>query len=244
MFNLEKLNWPESGLLPAIAQDAGDGRVVTLAWQNREALQATLAERRTVFWSRSRQALWRKGETSGHTQRLVDIRFDCDLDAILLLVEPAGPACHTGRSSCFFNEISAGDECREVENPWPQADILSRLAAVIAARREAGEEKSYVKSLLGDPQRAAEKVREEAGELIAAAADESDERVAGEAADLVFHALVLAASRGVDWSRIAAVLDGRFGTSGHEEKAARGAVGKTATPATATGRNGSDRQKR
>lgn len=231
MIDVERLNWPESGLLPAIAQDAASGMVLMLAWQNREALAETLRLREAVYWSRSRGALWRKGETSGHVQRLVDIRFDCDLDTILLVVDRAGPACHTGRDSCFFHEAGESIEFVEADNPWPRPEILSRLADVIRRRKHATSDKSYVKSLLAEPSRAAAKVTEEAGELVAAAEAEGEDRVAAEAADLVFHALVLAASRGVDWSRIAAVLTQRFGVGGHDEKANRRAMGETKAPA-------------
>jgi phosphoribosyl-AMP cyclohydrolase len=106
---LDRVAWNADGLVPAIAQDAGTGAVLMLAWMNREALALTLAEQRAVYWSRSRARLWRKGEESGHVQRLVDIRLDCDGDALLLKVEQAGGiACHTGRQSCFFNECGSG----------------------------------------------------------------------------------------------------------------------------------------
>lgn len=228
---IESLHWPESGLLPAIAQDARTGQVLTLAWQNREALAATLSSGQVHYWSRRRQALWRKGETSGHTQRLIELRTDCDQDTILMLVEPAGPACHTGRPSCFYYVASGGAAATpdaagmvwraEATNPWPAGAVLDTLAATIEARVAATAAKSYTRSLLDDPAKAAAKVMEEAAELVAACQNEPDQNVAAEAADLIFHLLVLARSRGVCLSDIARVLAGRFGTGGYEEKARR-----------------------
>ncbi len=221
MTTIEQLKWPDTGLLPAIAQDARTGTVLTLAWQNRDALQATIDTGYVHYWSRSRQELWKKGETSGHVQRVLDIRLDCDLDAVLMAVEPSGPACHTGAESCFFNE-RAGDSWQSgATNPWPLADILARLSAVIDERTTSTAGKSYVKSLLDNPATAAAKVQEEAAELVAAAANEPDQNVASEAADAIFHILVLARTRGVDWSRICEVLESRFGVGGHDEKASR-----------------------
>ncbi|RMF18159.1 MAG: bifunctional phosphoribosyl-AMP cyclohydrolase/phosphoribosyl-ATP diphosphatase HisIE [Candidatus Dadabacteria bacterium] len=222
---IDALNWPDNGLLPAIAQDANTGVVLTQAWQNREALRRTQETGFVHYWSRSRNQLWKKGETSGHTQRVVEIRTDCDRDTILMLVEPAGPACHTGAPSCFYTVVSDGELHDQPDNPWPSPSILDRLAAVIDARRQADPKSSYTATLLADPDKAAGKVSEESQELIEAVRQESAERVAAEAADLCFHLLVLSATRGVDWSQIAAVLEQRFGTSGHEEKARR-ALGK------------------
>lgn len=235
--------WPAEGLLPVVTIDASSGKVLMQAWVNREALAATAASGRAHYWSRSRGELWRKGDTSGHVQIVRDIRTDCDLDTILYVVEQTGPACHTGRPSCFFRRLD-GDEWRdEGDNPWPRPDILHALAAVIEQRTQADAGRSYVRSLLDDPAKAAAKVREEAGELCAAAAGEPDDRVAAEAADLVFHALVLARTRGVDWNRIAGVLAARFGVGGHVEKAARHATDGTkhaADGATEPGRGGTD----
>ena len=109
-FDPQTLRWDERGLIPAIAQDHGSGEVLMLAWMSAESLAETLATRRVTYWSRSRRALWRKGETSGHVQRLVDLRVDCDRDCLLLLVEQTGPACHTGAPSCFFTAVRGGEE--------------------------------------------------------------------------------------------------------------------------------------
>lgn len=117
-FDPESLRWDDRGLIPAIAQDAGDGTVLMVAWMNREALAETLATGQVTYWSRSRGELWRKGETSGHRQRLVDLRIDCDRDVILMQVAQTGPACHTNRRSCFYTAVREG---REVELMRPEA---------------------------------------------------------------------------------------------------------------------------
>lgn len=221
---LDELKWPENGLLPAIAIDVHHGGILMQAWQNREALRRTLETGAVHYWSRSRNELWHKGSTSGHVQRLVELRTDCDRDALLLVVEQQGPACHTGKPSCFFERFDpAAGWQSDLDNPWPRGAILGPLAATIEARVQAEGARSYVRSLLDDPERAAAKVAEEAAELIEAAAGRDAGGVAAEAADLLFHALVLARTRGVDWYQIAEVLRARFGTSGHVEKARRDA---------------------
>ncbi|HVM17565.1 MAG TPA: bifunctional phosphoribosyl-AMP cyclohydrolase/phosphoribosyl-ATP diphosphatase HisIE [Gaiellaceae bacterium] len=164
-------------LRAAIVQDADDGRVLMLAWMDGEALRRTRETGEAWFWSRSRRRLWRKGETSGNTLAVEELREDCDGDAILLRVRAAGPACHTGSTSCFA--------------PWLWQRVLERRAADPA--------ESYVASLLaGGPAAAARKVAEEGVEAALAAVGESDERVVEEVADLLFHAYVLLAARGLD----------------------------------------------
>lgn len=219
--------WPESGLLPVVTIDATTGRVLMLAWVNREALTRSAATGCAHYWSRSRGELWRKGDSSGHSQTIRDIRLDCDGDTILYVVDQLGPACHTGAPSCFFRRLDGEVWRDEDDNPWPRVDILRALAGVIEERTRADASESYVRSLLDDPAKSAAKVLEEADELRRAAADESEDRVAAEAADLIFHALVLARTRGVDWNRIAGVLEGRFGIGGHVEKAGRYATDGT-----------------
>lgn len=159
--------WPESGLLPVVTIDAATGRVLMQAWLNREALAQTAATGRAHYWSRSRGALWRKGDTSGHTQTIRDIRLDCDGDTILYVVDQVGPACHTGAPSCFFRRLDGEVWRDEDDNPWPRVDILRALAGVIEDRTRADAGKSYVRSLLDDPAKAAAKVLEEADELAA-----------------------------------------------------------------------------
>jgi len=181
-------------------QDARTGEVLTLAYMNEEALARTRESGEVHFWSRSRGELWRKGETSGNTMRLTALRYDCDEDALLALVEPSGPACHTGERTCFYR----GDMGLQV------GEALPALERTIAERRAAGEsESSYTAELLADPPRIGEKVREEAEEVTRAAEQESDERVAEEAADVLYHLAVLLASRGLSLADAGEVLNGR-----------------------------------
>jgi phosphoribosyl-AMP cyclohydrolase / phosphoribosyl-ATP pyrophosphohydrolase len=187
-----------AGLIPVVVQDAADGTVLMLAWANREALDATLDSGAAHFWSRSRDKLWRKGETSGNVLRVESVATDCDADALLYRVTPAGPACHTGSRSCFGDSASA------------ERLSLPALERIIADRAGASPEESYTARLLaGGPPEPAAKVTEEAGELAVAALAESDERVADEAADLLYHVLVLLHSRGLFLADVERRLAGR-----------------------------------
>ena len=195
-----EIRFDEHGLVPCVMQDARTGEVLTLAYMNEEALARTRESGEVHFWSRSRGELWRKGETSGNTMRLTALRYDCDEDALLALVEPSGPACHTGERTCFYR----GDMGLQV------GEALPALERTIAERRAAGEsESSYTAELLADPPRIGEKVREEAEEVTRAAEQESDERVAEEAADVLYHLAVLLASRGLSLADAGEVLNGR-----------------------------------
>jgi phosphoribosyl-AMP cyclohydrolase / phosphoribosyl-ATP pyrophosphohydrolase len=187
---LDEIAFDERGLVPCVVQDWRTGEVLTVAYMDEEALRNTRETGQMHFFSRSRQELWRKGETSGNVQRLRELRYDCDADALLALVEPAGPACHTGERTCFFRG--------ELE-PAPH-EAVPTLERTIAERRSARPEGSYTVELLADPSRIGEKVREEAGELAAAAGGESDERVRAEAADVLYHIGVLLASRGLGFA--------------------------------------------
>ena len=177
----------ERGLVPVVVQDWRTGEVLTLAYANAEAVARTRATGELHLWSRSRGELWRKGATSGNVQRVRALRLDCDGDALLALVEPAGPACHTGERTCFHHG--------ELEPPAPHEALpaLERTLAQRARERPAG---SYTVELLDDPPRIGAKVREEAEEVARAARGESDERVDEEAADLLYHLAVLLRSRG------------------------------------------------
>lgn len=208
--------YDERGLIPAVAQDARSGRILMLAWMNAESLELTKTTGRATYWSRSRQALWVKGESSGHTQEVVDLRLDCDSDAVLMLVNQIGPACHTGETSCFFYDAD-GTPC----DP-PSSGMVERLQRVLRDRKNSSSDASYTARLFqkGMP-KIAEKIREEAEELIEALSNESEERVVGEAADLLYHALVGMELRGVDAERVVHELSRRFGTSGLVEKARR-----------------------
>jgi phosphoribosyl-ATP pyrophosphohydrolase/phosphoribosyl-AMP cyclohydrolase len=185
--------------IPCIVQDSRTGEVLTLAYVNEESLERTRQTGEMWFWSRSRGELWHKGETSGNVQRLRALRFDCDNDAYVALVEPAGPACHTGERTCFFR----GDM------ELAPAEALATLERTIAERRHAEPGESYTASLLAEPARIGEKVEEEAGEVARAASEESDERVAEEAADVLYHLAVLLASRGLGLADAYEVLNER-----------------------------------
>ena len=241
---LAEPTYDERGLVPCIVQDAVTDTVLMLAWMNAEALRLTRETRQAHFWSRSRQALWRKGATSGHTLAVVEVRIDCDLDAVLVRARPAGPTCHTGASSCFFHrdgelrERSLPDEgeggAHVRPRPPPALDgddeiddgppppILVRLARVIEARRTSTAEKSYTRSLLeaGMPKILA-KIAEEHGELAAELPSGDNAKVIHETADLVFHVMVGLAARRIPIEAVLAELTRRFGTSGHVEKAQR-----------------------
>ena len=186
-------------LTPCIVQDSRTGEVLTLAYMNEESLERTRATGEMWFWSRSREELWHKGETSGNVQRLKALRYDCDNDAFVALVEPAGPACHTGERTCFYR----GDM------DLAPAEALAALERTIAERRDSEPEESYTASLLADPARIGEKVEEEAEEVARAACGESDERVAEEAADVLYHLAVLMAARGLSLADAYEALNGR-----------------------------------
>jgi phosphoribosyl-ATP pyrophosphohydrolase/phosphoribosyl-AMP cyclohydrolase len=197
----DAIAYDERGLVPCVIQDWSTGEVLTLAYMNAEALERTRATGELHLWSRSRGELWRKGATSGNTQAVRALRYDCDADALLALVEPTGPACHTGERTCFHR----GD----MEPPAPH-EALPGLERTIADRATAGDTaSSYTAALLAEPPRAGEKVTEEAEEVVRAAREESDERVAEEAADVLYHLAVLLRSRGLGLADAEKVLLGR-----------------------------------
>ena len=212
-----------AGLVPVIVQERATGMVRMLAWANRTAVEQTLATGEMHFWSRSRQALWRKGETSGNTLALRSLRVDCDGDVLLATVDPEGPSCHTGATSCFYRtRAEDGGVATDDGPPDPPAVILARVAEVIARRRRERPEKSYVVSLLdaGFPKINA-KLSEEAGELVEALPEGDAAHTAHEAADLIFHALVGLEAAGVPVESVFTELGRRFGISGIDEKASR-----------------------
>jgi phosphoribosyl-AMP cyclohydrolase / phosphoribosyl-ATP pyrophosphohydrolase len=201
----EEIRFDERGLVPVIAQDANTGAVLTLAYATREAIERTLESGEAHYYSRSRQELWRKGATSGNTQRVVEVRVDCDGDALLYRVLPSGPACHTGEESCFFTTL-AGEGVEDGEPDF--GAMVERLAERIAQRHREMPEGSYTAKLLeGGTERVAQKVGEEAVEVVVAAL--KGERLAEEAADLVYHLLVLLEERGVGIGEVAGVLRDR-----------------------------------
>jgi len=190
VIDLENIKWNDAGLIPMIAQDL-DGRVLMLAYANRESLEKTVETEYMHYWSRSRQQLWKKGETSGHLQKVSSLHLDCDNDTILARVIQTGPACHTGQSTCF-GEF--------------EGDIFQKLRDVFQQRKDSGDENSYVNTLLGDERHNRQKIGEEGVEV--ALADTEDELVY-ESADLVFHLCVLLFAKNISWSKILQELERR-----------------------------------
>ncbi|BAZ38362.1 phosphoribosyl-ATP diphosphatase [Calothrix sp. NIES-4101] len=189
---VDKIRYDEKGLVPAIVQDYLDGTILMMAWMNRESLQQTLETGETWFWSRSRQEFWHKGATSGHTQKIQSIRYDCDSDAILVTVEQIGDiACHTGERSCFHQTDGTITP--------PPADTLSQVFAVICDRRDHPNESSYTcKLLAGGDNKILKKIGEESAEVVMACKDDDADAIAGEVADLIYHTLVALAYHKVD----------------------------------------------
>jgi phosphoribosyl-AMP cyclohydrolase / phosphoribosyl-ATP pyrophosphohydrolase len=196
------LAYDERGLVPCVVQDWRTGEVLMLAYMNEQALQSTRATGELHLWSRSREQPWHKGETSGNVQSVRALRVDCDGDTLLALVEPAGPACHTGERTCFHR----GDL-----RPGAPHETLPELERTLGQRAEERPEGSYTVELLERPERIGEKVMEEAEEVVRAAREESSQRVDEEAADLLYHLLVLLRSRGRSLVDAERVLDGRRG---------------------------------
>jgi phosphoribosyl-AMP cyclohydrolase / phosphoribosyl-ATP pyrophosphohydrolase len=192
----DAIAFDENGLVPCVIQDWASGEVLTLAYMNAEALERTQETGEVHLYSRSRGEQWHKGATSGHTQAVKALRFDCDLDAVLAIVEPAGPACHTGERTCFHNgDLTATPH-----------EALPGLERTIADRAANAPEGSYTAELLANPGHVGEKVQEEAEEVARAAREESDERVAEEAADVLYHLAVLLRSRGLSLADAEEVL--------------------------------------
>lgn len=201
--NLEELKFDENGLIPAVVQDARTHRVLTLAYMNRESLAITLREGRTCFYSRSRRTLWRKGETSGNVQRVVRVTADCDGDALLVEVEPAGPACHTGEESCFFRPLEGAPDSGAAEARF-SLDGLYELLLGRKAERPAGSYTTYLFDK--GREKILKKVGEECTEVIIGAMKDNREETVFEVADLTYHVLVLLAEMGVTPDEVRAEL--------------------------------------
>ncbi|MFZ1377826.1 MAG: bifunctional phosphoribosyl-AMP cyclohydrolase/phosphoribosyl-ATP diphosphatase HisIE [Geothrix sp.] len=202
--NPDTLRFDSDGLIPGIVQDRA-GTIRMVAWLNQEALRLTLETGYVTFWSRSRQVLWTKGESSGNRLKLIQIRPDCDADALLILADPEGPSCHRGTESCFDADSEGGD-------PWPAAlPWLGRLEALLKSRKAAASlDGSYTQKLFAQGvDRIAKKVVEEAGEVILAAKNDDREAFLGEAADLLFHLDLLLVERGASLLEVVEVLHGR-----------------------------------
>ncbi|WP_129779937.1 bifunctional phosphoribosyl-AMP cyclohydrolase/phosphoribosyl-ATP diphosphatase HisIE [Peristeroidobacter soli] len=199
---IESFDWSKGdGLLPAVVQDATTGKVLMLGYMNREALRKTLGEKRVTFYSRSKQRLWTKGETSSNFLQLVDAAIDCDNDTLLITARPDGPTCHNGTASCFGDEIGT---------TATRLAFLSRLESVIEKRVSERPEGSYTARLWADgPTRMAQKVGEEGVEVALAAVTQSDDKLVGEAADLLFHLTLLLKSRQLSLGQVVEELERR-----------------------------------
>jgi len=200
---VEAIKYDDRGLVPAIVQDYLDGTVLMMAWMNQESLQKTLATGETWFWSRSRQQLWHKGESSGHLQHIKAIRYDCDSDCLLITVEQVGDiACHTGERSCFHQT--------DGQVAPPLADTLSQVYAVVCDRRDHPNDSSYTcKLLAGGDNKILKKIGEESAEVVMACKDNDPDAIAGEVADLFYHTLVALAHHQVDLKAVYRKLQAR-----------------------------------
>lgn len=216
-----QLKYDSSGLIVAVCQDYLDGSILMVAWMNVAAVEKTIETRRATFYSRSRQQLWVKGETSGNVLHVESVHVDCDGDTLLLRVRPEGPACHTGQPTCFFSPYPAGEEAQAVPN------FLDGLERELELRKSSSGTKSYTKSLLeAGPAKIESKLVEESREFCQALGTESEERVASEAADVLYHLLVGLRLRSVSVRRVFEHLAARTSMSGHEEKSRRGSTDK------------------
>lgn len=200
--DLDGLAWDDRGLVPVVAQDASGGAVLMVAWASRDALERTLASGEVWFWSRSRETLWRKGETSGNVLRVRSLHADCDGDTVLALVVPEGPACHTGEATCFGEGASPGPAAERPE-------VLAELDAVLSERARARPGGSYTTRLLEDENLRLKKLGEETAELVTALARGDGERIPEEAADLLYHVLVALRGAGFGLEDVLRVLDDR-----------------------------------
>ncbi len=225
--DLSGLTFDEQGLIPAVVQDWRDGTVLMVGYMNREALDRTLASRSVHFWSRSRNKLWEKGETSGHRLQLKDLFADCDRDTLLVKVEPIGPTCHTGERACFFtpltSEVTGQDKSRAA---W--GGIIRRIYDTIQSRKQSPQAGSYVSSLLtGGTDRMLKKVAEEAGEVLLASKNGKRDEIIHETADLLFHTLVVLGYHDVTPEEVYQELANRYGHSGlrGKEKPEKGGEG-------------------
>jgi len=210
-FSLKDLRYDSNGLVPAIAQDWLDGSILMLAWMNQESLKKTLESKEVHYWSRSRSELWRKGATSGNTQSLKEIRYDCDADAILLSIEQRGDgACHTGERSCFFNEIIQTSKTQKQRKALPSSNICSDLFNTLHERSISPKEGSYTNQLLVKGSNTIlKKIGEESAEFVMACMENDKESIASEAADLLYHMQVALLHKGVSWREVLEILNSR-----------------------------------
>jgi phosphoribosyl-ATP pyrophosphohydrolase/phosphoribosyl-AMP cyclohydrolase len=218
--DLKEIKFDERGLVPAVAQEAASGEVLMLAYMNREALEKTLSTGKAHYFSRSRNKLWLKGETSGNFQEVKGVYYDCDNDTLLLKVRQKGVACHTGERSCFFRRLDNGAVTKTATTPGPA--ILKELYRVIVERKGARAESSYVASLYAKGlKKILKKISEETGELIEASEGGNNKEIVHELCDLWFHTMVLLGHIDIDVEEVFGELKRRFGTSGIQEKGSR-----------------------
>ncbi len=221
---IEKIDFEkQGGMVPVITQDNETNEVLMLAYMNKEALELTLSTNFAHYFSRSRQRIWKKGESSDHTQEVVSISLDCDNDTILLKVKQKGVACHTGRKSCFFTDLKTGDITSDVEVDTSAAyGVIDTLYHTLLEKKNDDPKKSYTSKLLNGKQNSMlKKIVEEAGEFSFAVKDDNEEEIIYEAADLMYHCLVAMASKNISPDRVKQELARRFGMSGIEEKNSR-----------------------
>ena len=224
MTNSDLINWGKvEGLVPVITQDSSTNEVLMMAYMDKEALDLTLKTKQAHYFSRTKQRIWKKGESSGHLQNIKDIMIDCDNDTLLLKVEQVGVACHTGRKSCFFTNLETKETISEVEiDTTTSYGVVDTLYHVIESRKNDDPSKSYTSKLLnGKENSMLKKIVEEAGEFTFAVKDNDKEEMVYEAADLMYHCLVALASKDINPDQIKQELARRFGLSGIEEKNSR-----------------------
>lgn len=224
MSMIDKIDWEKmNNLVPVITQEASTNEVLMLAYMNKEALELTLSTKKAHYYSRSKQRLWMKGESSGHTQSVQEIMMDCDNDTILLKVDQEGVACHTGRKSCFFTKLDSEEIVHDVAVDTASTyGVIDNLYHTICERKNDDPNKSYTAKLLqGKENSMLKKIVEEAGEFTFAIKDSDNEEAVYEAADLMYHCLVALASKNISPDRIKQELARRFGLSGIEEKNSR-----------------------
>lgn len=224
MSQINTIDWDKmDGLIPVVTQEASTNEVLMLAYMDKEALSLTLESNIAHYFSRSKQRIWKKGESSGHTQEIVDIMLDCDNDTILLKVNQTGVACHTGRKSCFFTSMKTNEIISDVQVDTTQAyGVIDTLYHTILEKKNDDPEKSYTSKLLnGKENSMLKKIVEEAGEFTFAIKDNDTEEIIYEAADVTYHMLVALASKNVSPDRVKQELARRFGMSGIEEKNSR-----------------------
>lgn len=220
---LNRVDWEKSELLPVIVQDAANNEVLMMAYMNREALELSLQTRTAHYFSRSKQRIWKKGESSGHTQSIKNFFIDCDNDTLLIKVEQEGVACHTGRRSCFFTELESGSSVSDVEvDTAAMYGVIDELYHTILSRKNADPESSWTAKLFAKGENTIlKKVVEEAGEFSFAVKDNDEDEIVYEAADLTYHVLVALGYKNISPDRIKQELARRFGMSGIAEKNSR-----------------------